>query len=155
MGKGSGILNKEKSFIMMSDISITPELKHPSKTKKNSTVYEKPSGLSTDRSYNLNRDSSFNKIFNVNSENSHSRKGNKRDLNNIFKSKVSTSSNSRILNKSQVQNNKIVYDDKAIEHQSFEKLEESVKFLKNENKQLISMSKQTEKIYANKIKDWK
>jgi hypothetical protein len=123
-----------QSIYLFSGRSITPDKKPIINVKKNTNIYGRASGASTDRSHNLNRNLSLTAIASTGANNTHSRNVNKtREL----KSKGSISSSSSYnhhTSNSKMSTSKTFRRTTGEESEKELKLMETVKLLKNENK---------------------
>jgi hypothetical protein len=140
-----------QSVYLFSGRAVTPDKKPIVSMKKNSSSYGRASGASTDRTHNLNRNSSLTAIS-VSGGATHSRNINRtRDL----KSKGSISSNSSYQHTStgKMSTSKTYRQKSGEETDKEMKLTETVKVLKSENKKLMSLIKESEKTWTDKLKD--
>lgn len=127
--------NQTQSVYLFSGRSITPDKKQVVNVK-NSGIYGRVSGASTDRTHNLNRNLSLTAITGTSVTAGHSRNLAKKDIMSTLKSKGSISSSSSY---NQHASNtkggsktfrKVIQED--LDNDS--KLAETIKVLKNENK---------------------
>jgi hypothetical protein len=154
---GEPATNHTQSVYLFSGRAITPDKTKVINVKKNVNAYGRPSGASTDRSH-LNRNLSLTAISGSATSNPHSRNIHRTKE---LKSKGSLSSNSMRNNDSSfnhASNSKIgicktsrrqteASSDKGLTQN------ETIKFLKNDNKRLTAMYKENERVLTEKLKE--
>ena len=133
---GSTAQNSTQSVYLFAGRSITPDKKQIINVKKNTSIYGRSSGASTDRTHNLNRNLSLTAIGGTPADTSQTRNIEKKDRIATLKSKGSISSNSSNNHASNTKTStcKTMRNTTADDSETDTKLLQTVKLLKTENK---------------------
>lgn len=128
--------NHTQSVYLFSGRSITPDKKPLIGVKKNSNIYGRVSGASTDRTHNLNRNMSLTAISGSGMNHSQSRNSSKKERMSTLKSKDSISSKSSYNHHTSntKASSKTFRRSTGEDTEKEMKLMETVKLLKTENK---------------------
>lgn len=134
---GSTVSNHTQSVYLFSGRSITPDKKPIINVKKNTSIYGRSSGASTDRTHNMNRNLSLTTIGGVATTAVQSRNAVKKDRVAAMKSKGSISSNSSYnhhTSNTKTSTSKTMRNNPGEEGSNELVLLEKIKMLKSENK---------------------